>query len=143
MIDFAHLLEMAPPEQQQALGEANRLLTDRSPQARVAWALEDLPRQPMLSSSFGIQSALMLHLVTQLKPDIPVVLTDTGYLFPETYRLADELTRRFHLNLHVYRPGISAAWAEARHGKLWLEGEEGMMTRTWSSCATTVITKVA
>jgi hypothetical protein len=34
------------------------------------------------SSSFGIQAAVSLHLVNQLRPDIPVILTDTGYLFP-------------------------------------------------------------
>ena len=126
MTDYAQLLEMPPQEQQEALRQANGQLTGKSPQERVAWALEHLPQEPMLSSSFGIQAALMLHLMTQQKQDIPVVLTDTGYLFPETYRFADELTQRFGLNLHVYRPAFSAAWAEARHGKMWLEGEKGM-----------------
>ena len=35
----------------------------------------------------GIQAAVSLHLVNQIRPDIPVILTDTGYLFPETYQL--------------------------------------------------------
>ncbi len=46
----------------------------------------------VLSSSFGIQAAVSLHLVNQIRPDIPVILTDTGYLFPETYQFIDELT---------------------------------------------------
>ncbi len=95
-------------------------------EARVAQALEELPGRHVVSSSFGAQAAVMLHLVTRQKPDIPVILIDTGYLFPETYRFIDELTQRLDLNLHVYRPEISAAWQEARHGQRWDQGEPGL-----------------
>lgn len=91
---------------------------------RVAWALEHLPGQHILSSSFGAQSAVMLHLVTRQVPDIPVVLIDTGYLFPETYRFIDDLTDRLALNLKVFRPKTSAAWQEARYGQRWSQGIE-------------------
>ncbi|HWU70260.1 MAG TPA: phosphoadenylyl-sulfate reductase, partial [Pseudoxanthomonas sp.] len=60
------------------------------------------------------------------QPDIPVILVDTGYLFAETYRFADELVERLRLNLRVYRPLVSRAWMEARHGKLWEQGLEGI-----------------
>jgi phosphoadenosine phosphosulfate reductase len=93
---------------------------------RVAAALRTLPGQHIVSSSFGAQSAVMLHLVTQQKPDIPVVLIDTGYLFPETYQFVDELTAKLKLNLQVYRPKTSGAWQEARHGKRWQDGLEGL-----------------
>ena len=93
---------------------------------RVAWALENLPGQHMVSSSFGAQAAVMLHLVTRQSSDIPVVVIDTGYLFPETYRFIDELTDRLSLNLCVYRPAVSAAWQEARHGKRWEHGVSGL-----------------
>jgi phosphoadenosine phosphosulfate reductase len=65
-------------------------------------------------------------MVTRQWPEIPVVLIDTGYLFPETYRFVDELTERLRLNLTVYRPAISAAWQEARYGKLWEQGVEAI-----------------
>lgn len=45
-----------------------------------------------------------------------MILTDTGYLFPETYRFIDELTDKLKLNLKVYRATESAAWQEARYG---------------------------
>ena len=93
---------------------------------RIAWALENLPGQHIVSSSFGAQSAVMLHLVTQQKPDIPVVLVDTGYLFPETYRFVDELTERLTLNLKVFGPDLSAAWQEARYGERWQHAQDGL-----------------
>lgn len=94
---------------------------------RIAWALANLPGEHMVSSSFGAQSAVMLHLVTRQKPDIPVVLIDTGYLFPETYRFIDDLTDRLALNLKIYRPRTSPAWQEARYGQRWKQGDDGLL----------------
>jgi phosphoadenosine phosphosulfate reductase len=95
---------------------------------RVARALELLPGRYVLSSSFGAQAAVSLHLVTRAAPGIPVILIDTGHLFPETYRFIDQLTERLALNLKVYRSAVSSAWLEARHGKLWERGREGIET---------------
>lgn len=108
------------------LRSVNERLEGKSAEARVAWTLERLPGAHLLSSSFGIQAALMLHLVTRIEPGIPVVLIDTGHLFPETYRFVDELVDRLDLNLEVYGPKHSPAWLEARHGRLWDKGLEGI-----------------
>ena len=110
----------------EALADINEALEAMDAQARVAWALENLPANHIVSSSFGAQSAVMLHMLTQAQPNIPVVLTDTGYLFPETYGFIDELTEKLDLNLHVYRAKLSAAWQEARFGRLWEKGIEGI-----------------
>lgn len=120
------LNELSRADQAQALASLNRELAAMSAPERVCWALETLEGEHVLSSSFGIQAAVMLHLVTREKPDTPVILTDTGYLFPETYRFIDELTDRLGLNLKVYRARTSAAWQEARFGKLWEQGAEGI-----------------
>ncbi|HEX2101039.1 MAG TPA: phosphoadenylyl-sulfate reductase, partial [Candidatus Synoicihabitans sp.] len=93
---------------------------------RVAWALESFGERLVLSTSFGIQAAVMLHLVTRQAPRIPVVFIDTGYLFPETYRFAEELTKRLELNLKVYTPTMTAARQEALFGKRWEAGVEGL-----------------
>ena len=95
---------------------------------RVTQALKLLPGRTVLSSSFGAQAAVSLHLVTRVSPGIPVILIDTGYLFPETYRFIDQLSARLDLNLKVYRSATSPAWLEARHGKLWEQGREGIET---------------
>ena len=105
---------------------ANDWLEQQPAATRVEWALENLPRDHVVSSSFGIQSAVMLHMMTQQMPDIPVLLFDTGYLFPETYRFVDELTERLDLKLKVFRSEMSTAWQEARFGNLWEQGEDGL-----------------
>ncbi|GEA13734.1 phosphoadenylyl-sulfate reductase [Alteromonas sp. KUL49] len=108
------------------LADINVQLEAMDAPARIAWALSNLPDNPMVSSSFGAQSAVMLHLLTKAVPSIPVVLTDTGYLFPETYAFIDDLTERLSLNLHVYQAKLSSAWQEARFGRLWEKGLEGI-----------------
>jgi phosphoadenosine phosphosulfate reductase len=120
--------QLAPELTPQAdfIQSANEQLINCDAEERVAWAISHLPGAHVLSSSFGLQAALMLHLVTRVYPRIPVIFIDTGYLFPETYQFVDALTARLDLNLHVYRSPISPAWQEARHGRLWEHGVDGI-----------------
>ncbi len=126
VLDLAALNSGTKVDRIMALATSNVQLEKLSAEQRVSWALEQLPGAFVLSSSFGIQAAVLLHMVTQQKPDIPVILTDTGYLFPETYRFIDELTQKLNLNLQIFRAETSAAWQEARYGKLWEQGVEGI-----------------
>jgi phosphoadenosine phosphosulfate reductase len=108
------------------LDEINRDLERCCAEDRVRWAIAHLPGEHALSSSFGAQAAVSLHMVTRFLPSVPVVLIDTGYLFPETYRFIDDLVLKLDLNLKVYQSRESPAWLEARHGRLWEQGIEGI-----------------
>ena len=88
----------------------------------VQWAATTFGEGLAMSTSFGIQSAVMLDLVTSVVPEIPVIWVDTGYLPPETYLFAQELTERLNLNLKVYQSTITPARMEALYGKLWEDG---------------------
>ncbi|EDP57953.1 phosphoadenylyl-sulfate reductase [Vibrio sp. AND4] len=124
--ELAKLLTLTKTEQTLRLAQINVDLEQLSAQERVKWALEHLEGEFVVSSSFGIQAAVMLHLVTQQQADIPIILTDTGYLFTETYQFIDQLKAQLNLNLKVYRAKESAPWQEARYGKLWEQGIEGI-----------------
>jgi phosphoadenosine phosphosulfate reductase len=106
----------------------DRGLSHASASERIAWASEQFGSSLVLSTSFGAQAAIMLHLATRAIPDIPVVFVDTGYLFAETYQFADQLTQRLKINLKVYSAAESPAWMEARRGKLWEKGAQGLET---------------
>lgn len=125
-LDLEFLLNLDKAQRTQALAEVNALLETKTAKQRVEWAVENLESEFVLSSSFGIQAAVCLHLVTQVKADTPIILTDTGYLFPETYQFIDKLTQQLNLNLKVYNAEISTAWQEARYGKLWEQGVDGI-----------------
>ena len=111
---------------QRALNHCNDLFANLTAEDRVAWALENLPGQHVLTSSFGAQAALSLHMVTRQQPNIPVVFIDTGYLFPETYQFVDLLAGKLDLNLQPYRSQTTPAWQEARYGQRWRQGIKGI-----------------
>ncbi len=111
---------------QLALDHCNTTFAKLSVQERVRWSLENLPGKHIVSSSFGAHAAVSLHLLTQIQPDIPVVLIDTGYLFPETYRFVDHLTEKLDLNLQVFQANESPHRQEARYGERWNMGPEAL-----------------
>ncbi|WP_340618631.1 phosphoadenylyl-sulfate reductase [Xenorhabdus entomophaga] len=125
-LNLPELTVLTLEQQITALADINQQLELLDAHERVKWALEHLPGEFVLSSSFGIQAAVCLHLVTREYPDIPVVLTDTGYLFPETYQFIDRLTEKLNLNLNIFRAEHSPVWQETRYGKLWEQGIEGI-----------------
>ena len=81
-LDLQHLLSLDKAQRTEALAEVNAFLEVKTAKERVEWAVENLENELVLSSSFGIQAAVCLHLVTSVKADTPIILTDTGYLFP-------------------------------------------------------------
>ncbi len=70
----------------------------------VEWAAAEFGgKNVLMSSSFGADSAVLLHMVTQVVPDIKVVFVNTGYLFPQTHAHMEALRLRLNLNIWVYR----------------------------------------
>ncbi len=108
------------------LNAINDQLTAADPTQIIRWAADRFGGQLVMSSSFGAQAAVTLHMAQQVVPQIPVIFVDTGYLFPETYLFVDQLTERLRLNLTVYQSQVSPARDEALHGKQWEQGPEGL-----------------
>ncbi len=69
----------------------------------VRWAVRTFGDGLVMTSSFGADSAVLLHLATREMPRIRVVFIDTGFLFPETHGYAEELRRLLDLNIWHYR----------------------------------------
>lgn len=107
----------------------NRALLQTDARGIVEWGARTFGDGLVLSTSFGIQSAVMLHLATSVVPDLTVIWVDTGYLPPETYRFAEALRERLDLNLHVYQSPLSPARMEALHGRLWEESDRESLDR--------------
>ncbi len=64
----------------------------------VALAVEELfPARIALVSSFGAESVVLLHILAEIDPHVPVLFLDTGRLFPETLEYRAKLTERLGL----------------------------------------------
>jgi phosphoadenosine phosphosulfate reductase len=85
----------------------------------IRWAAEEFGPDLAMSTSFGAESAVLLHLATQIKPDIPVLFTNTGFHFKETLEHRDRLVNRLKLNLRELKPEIPNDQFLAQYGKLY------------------------
>jgi phosphoadenosine phosphosulfate reductase len=85
------------------LEDINSVLDTYVPPRIVDWAAKEFGEELVMSSSFGAESAVLIHLTTQVLPRIRIIMVDTGYLFPETHQFMESLRRRFDLNMWVYR----------------------------------------
>ena len=101
---------------QQELEKLNAELRGKSPLDIVKWAIAQAPGRGIVSTNFRPYEAVILHLVTQVQPDIPVLWVDHGYNRPATYKHAEELKRLLKLNIKAYLPRLTAAHYDAVHG---------------------------
>jgi len=85
------------------LPSLNETFERQSPEQIIAWSAAQFGDDLLMSSSFGADSAVLLHMATQIAPRIKILFVDTGYIFPETFEFLEQLKRRMDLNLHVYR----------------------------------------
>ena len=105
----------------------NAELHSSSPLAIARWAIAHSGGRAVVSTNFRPYEAVILHLCTQVQPDLPVLWVDHGYNRPATYRHAEDLRARLNLNLHAYLPRLTAAHRDAIHGPLpTLTNEAGL-----------------
>jgi phosphoadenosine phosphosulfate reductase len=95
---------------------------DRDAQALVELAVDELfPGRIALVSSFGAESAVLLHLLAEVDRSVPVVFLDTGKLFPETLAYRTELTERLGLtDVRTISPDPARLAAKDPHRALWM-----------------------
>jgi phosphoadenosine phosphosulfate reductase len=70
----------------------------------LSWAYAEFGERMCLTCSWQRQSSVLVHMISELGLDIPIVELDTLVLFPETYETRDRLVRRYGLELRSFRP---------------------------------------
>jgi phosphoadenosine phosphosulfate reductase len=87
----------------------------------LAWAVDEEFRGKIaLVSSFGTESAILLHMVSEIDRSLPVIFLDTGKLFPETLAYRDKLIAYLGLtDVRSIRPSGAQLAAWDPDGRLW------------------------
>lgn len=89
-------------------------------QSTIEFAIETFPGRIALTSSFGAESAVLLHLASRVAPNVPVLFLDTGKLFPETFAYRESLIGRLGLTaVRIVRPMPSKLKENDPSGYLW------------------------
>lgn len=87
--------------------ELNEQFENQSPSEIIEWVVAQ-DKKPLVTTSFGPFSAVMLHMATTIKPDMPIVWVDSGYNTEETYLYAQNLIETLKLNIQIFTPEITA-----------------------------------
>lgn len=98
------------------IAQTNFELRGKSALDIVKWAVARARGRAIVSTNFRPYEAVILHLCTQVQPDIPVLWVDHGYNRPATYRHAEHLRRLLRLNIKACVPKITAAHYDVIHG---------------------------
>ena len=88
--------------------ELNAAVLGKSPQEIVEAVLAADPNS-FVTTNFSPYETVILHLLTEVKPDIPVVWIDSGLNKPETYEFAELAIDELDLNISVFAPTVTAA----------------------------------
>ena len=115
------MIEKIHKDIQTNLRRHNQALVDMNPQEMISWGYEKFDNQFAITTSFGIQSSVLLDIVSKLylQKKIKIFWIDTGYLPPETYHYAEKLIEDLSLEVEVLQSELSPARMEAKYGKLW------------------------
>lgn len=81
----------------------NEKFETATPQEILKWAIETFPNAVGLSSSFGGESAALLHMAVQIEPKIPVLFLNTGFLFKETLQFKETLKNKLNLQIREFK----------------------------------------
>ena len=103
---------MTPKE----ISQVNEKLHDKSALEVIQWAIAQSDSQAIVSTNFRPYEAVILHIATQVQPDIRVLWVDHGYNREATYRHAEELRALLNLNIQAFVPKLTTAHYDAVHG---------------------------
>ncbi|QUD88744.1 phosphoadenylyl-sulfate reductase [Phenylobacterium montanum] len=102
------------------VGELNARLRDATPQEILRVAIERHGGKIALVSSFGSESAVLLHMAAQIDPDIAVIFLDTGMLFGQTLDYRKQLAQRLGLTgVRDERPQFQDLAVHDPNADLW------------------------
>ena len=104
----------------------NSELRHAEPEVILARATELFPEGLALVSSFGAESAVLLHMVAQVRSDLPILFLDTGMLFAQTLDYRRNLAARLGLTgVRDLRPAFADLATADPKGDLWRTSTDG------------------
>jgi phosphoadenosine phosphosulfate reductase len=104
------------PVERESLAEANSKLAGASPRQILEWAVERYYPRLTMATAFGPEGCVLLHLLAEIEPRVRVFNLDTGYQFPETLALRDQVAERYGIDVELVRPDATVGEYEQKNG---------------------------
>ena len=98
------------------LEQANRDLELASPERIITWAVERFFPRLTMATAFGPEGCVILSMLAKIQPRTRIFNLDTGYQFPETLKLRDQIAEKYGIEVELKKPEITVEQYEALHG---------------------------
>ena len=102
-----------------AIAAARAASVDRNARRLLRWAHDLLGDQLMMTTSFQKSGMVLLHMLRDVAPALPVYFLDTGFHFPETLAFAERIRREWGVRVLSERPALFGDAFRTRHGDLY------------------------
>ncbi len=104
------------PGQSLDLEAVNVKLANATPQEILAWSVAAFYPRLTMATAFGPEGCLIIHMLAEIEPRVRVFNLDTGYQFPETLALRDQIAERYGVEVEMVRPDTTVDEYETLHG---------------------------
>jgi phosphoadenosine phosphosulfate reductase len=99
----------------QELGSASSRLESAHPAEVLRWAADRFSTGLTMATAFGPEGMVIIHMLAEVAPRTHVFNLETGYQFPETLALRDQVAQRYGLEVELRRPELSVEQYEQLH----------------------------
>jgi phosphoadenosine phosphosulfate reductase len=96
--------------------DANLLLGAATPEEVLRWAVAEFQPRLLMATAFGAEGCAIIHMLAGIDSSTKIINIDTGYQFPETLAVRDEIRRQYDIEVEFVRGELSVADYEREHG---------------------------
>jgi phosphoadenosine phosphosulfate reductase len=104
------------PEFLEELSAISHRFESAEPESILEWAWSTYGERFTMATAFGPEGMVILEMLSRVAPKTPVFNLDTGYQFPETLALRDQVAARYGMNVELMRPELTVVEYETLHG---------------------------
>ena len=98
------------------IAAANELLANALPQEVLAWAVKRFHPRLLMATAFGAEGCCIIDMLSRIEPTVTFINLDTGYQFPETLAVREQIRERYGIEVELVRPDTTVSQYEKRHG---------------------------
>lgn len=98
------------------IAAAHELLAHASPQEVLAWAVKRFHPRLLMATAFGAEGCCIIDMLSRIEPGVTFINLDTGYQFPETLAVREQIRQKYGIEVELVKPATSVSEYEKMYG---------------------------
>lgn len=97
------------------INEAANLLEGKTPWDVLRWSVDTFYPKLTMGTAFGAEGCCIIHMLAEIEPNVRIFNLETGYQFPETLHLREQIKERYGIEVEYILPDTTVEEYEAKH----------------------------